>query len=109
MRRVRLLVLAILAAAMLALSAGAALAEGHHCRHWYPDPYYDGYWLLVECPGEAGTLFEPAPLHLHGTHRTSAPPRDAAPAGASERALLPRRVHLLLRDVDLEGRPILLI
>ena len=54
MRRVRLSVLAILAAAMLALSAGAASAEGHHCRHWYPDPYYDGYWLWVECPGEAG-------------------------------------------------------
>jgi hypothetical protein len=54
MRRVRLLVLAILAAAMLALSAGAASAEGHHCRHWYPDPYYGGYWLWVECPGEPG-------------------------------------------------------
>jgi hypothetical protein len=39
---------------MLALSAGEASAEGHNCRHWYPDPYYDGYWLRVGCPGEAG-------------------------------------------------------
>jgi hypothetical protein len=54
MRRVRLLVVAVLAAAMLALSAGAASGEGHHCRHWYPDPYYGGYWLWLECPGEVG-------------------------------------------------------
>ena len=49
MRKVRLFVVAVLAAAILALSTGAASAEGHHCRHWYPDPYYGGYWLWLDC------------------------------------------------------------
>jgi hypothetical protein len=54
-RKVSLLVVAVLAAAILALSTGAASAEGHHCRHWYPDPYYGGYWLWLDCgPTEEG-------------------------------------------------------
>jgi hypothetical protein len=54
MRRVRLSVLTVLAAAILALSAGAASAEGHFCRHWYSDPYNGGYWLWLQCGAEAG-------------------------------------------------------
>jgi hypothetical protein len=45
--RATLLILAALLVALLA--ASPALAEGHHCRHWYPDPYYGGYWLWLDC------------------------------------------------------------
>jgi hypothetical protein len=38
--------------AMMAIGAGTALAEGHYCRHWYPDPYYGGYWLVLDCPAD---------------------------------------------------------
>jgi len=24
------------------------------CRHWYPDPYYGGYWLWLDCPQDEG-------------------------------------------------------
>ena len=50
--KTRLLLMAMLATAMLALGTGTASAEGHMCRHWYPDPYYGGYWYWKQCPGE---------------------------------------------------------
>lgn len=49
MRKARILVLSAMLAAMLALGGGTASAEGHHCRHWYPDPYQGGYWLWLDC------------------------------------------------------------
>jgi hypothetical protein len=52
--KIRFLVVALLATVMLALVTGTALAEGHYCRHWYPDPYYGGYWLYLDCPGDEG-------------------------------------------------------
>ena len=44
----------MLAAALLALMAGPASAEGHHCRFWQYDTYYGGYWMYLQCPGEEG-------------------------------------------------------
>jgi hypothetical protein len=50
MERIKVLVVL----AVLALAAAPALAEGHVCRNYYPYPYYGGYWLWVECPGDVG-------------------------------------------------------
>lgn len=49
--RIRLTRAVLIAALMLLLVAAPALAEGHHCRTWYPDPYYGGYWLYPTCEG----------------------------------------------------------
>ena len=48
--KVKVTVAAVLAALALALGGKTTLAEGHFCRHWYPDPYYGGYWLWLHCP-----------------------------------------------------------
>ena len=50
----RRILLAVLAALMLALASSPALAEGHMCRHWYPDGTYGGYWLYIDCPQDEG-------------------------------------------------------
>ncbi len=49
-RKTLMLMAAILVVATIA--AGPASAEGHFCRHWYPDPYYGGYWLWLQCSPE---------------------------------------------------------
>jgi len=51
MQRVNAALVGVLVAALMFTAvAPAALAEGHSCREWYPDPYYGGYWIWLTCP-----------------------------------------------------------
>jgi hypothetical protein len=67
MRRV---VLALVVAAMLALSASPVFAEGHICRWWWPDPE-SGYWVWNVC-GEAWRWYAEIPWYewteAYGVH-----------------------------------------
>ena len=51
-KRMKRLLLVVMLVVLVLAAAGTAWAEGHSCRHWYPDPYYGGYWLWLQCPGE---------------------------------------------------------
>jgi len=53
-RKLLLITAALMIATLSLMTAGPASAEGHFCRHWYPDPYYGGYWLWLQCGEEAG-------------------------------------------------------
>jgi hypothetical protein len=48
-RSILLVATAMLMIAALALTAGPALAEGHFCRWYQWDPYYQGYWMWNAC------------------------------------------------------------
>ncbi len=57
----RVVLLALVVAVMLALSAPPVFAEGHSCRWWWPDPEV-GYWMWNAC-GQAWKWYAEIPWY----------------------------------------------